>query len=131
MPKLVIEEPHSLPRPEAMKRLRAAADRAAARHGMAVEQPSEYELITGAFGQITGASAALSSEAVRFKSLTILGLSVYAVPSDVLAEHYRRLVGYAIAGDIQLEVEQVPLDNISDAWRRQAAGPGAKLVVVP
>jgi NADPH2:quinone reductase len=82
-------------------------------------------------GQAAGASAALSSEAVRFKSLTILGLSVYAVPSDVLAEHYRRLVGHAIAGDIQLEVEQVPLDNISDAWRRQAAGPGAKLVVVP
>ena len=50
MPKLVIEEPHSLSRPEAMKRLRAAADRAAAKHGATVEQPSEYELVTAAFG---------------------------------------------------------------------------------
>jgi hypothetical protein len=44
------------------------------------------------------ATAALSSEALRFKSLTILG-SVYAVPFDVLAEHYRRLV-------------------VTEAWRR-------------
>jgi NADPH2:quinone reductase len=37
-------------------------------------------------GQSAGATATLSSEAVRFKSLTIVGHSVYAVPSDVLKE---------------------------------------------
>jgi NADPH2:quinone reductase len=82
-------------------------------------------------GQSAGATAALSSEALRFKSLAILGFSVYAVPSDVLAEHYRRLVDHAVAGDIRLDVEQVRLDSITDAWRRQAEGAGAKLVVVP
>jgi NADPH:quinone reductase len=82
-------------------------------------------------GQSAGATAALPSEAVRFKSLTIHGMSVYAVPSDVLAEQYRRLIGHAIAGDIRLDVEQVPLDSVTDAWRRQVAGAGAKLVVVP
>ena len=82
-------------------------------------------------GQSAGATAALSSEAVRFKSLAILGFSVYTVPFDVLAEHYRRLVEHAVAGDIRLDVEQVPLDSITDAWRRQAEGAGAKLVVVP
>ena len=82
-------------------------------------------------GQSAGATAALSSEAVRFKSLTILGMSVYAVPSDVLAEQYRRLVDHAIAGDIRLDVEQVPLDSVTDAWRRQVEGAEAKLVVVP
>ncbi len=30
-----------------------------------------------------------------------------------------------------LDVERVPLDSVADAWRRQADGPGAKLVVVP
>lgn len=82
-------------------------------------------------GQSAGATATLSSEAVRFKSLAILGFSVYAVPFDVLAEHYRRLVEHAVAGDIRLDVEQVALDSITEAWRRQAEGAGAKLVVVP
>jgi NADPH:quinone reductase len=82
-------------------------------------------------GQSAGATAALSSEAVRFKGLAILGFSVYTVPFDVLAEHYRRLVHHAVAGDIQLDVERVTLDSITDAWRRQADGAGAKLVVVP
>jgi hypothetical protein len=68
---------------------------------------------------------------VRFKSLAILGFSVYAVPFDVLADHYRRLVDHAVAGDIRLDVEQVPLDSVTDVWRRQVEGAGAKLVVVP
>ena len=82
-------------------------------------------------GQSAGATASLSSEAVRFKSLTIHGMSVYAVPSEVLAEQYRRLVHHAIAGDIRLDVERVPLDSVADAWQRQVDGPGKKLVVVP
>jgi len=82
-------------------------------------------------GQSAGATAALSSEAVRFKSLAILGLSVYAVPFEVIAEHYRRLVDHAVAGDIRLEVEQVALDSVASAWQRQVEGAGAKLVVVP
>jgi NADPH:quinone reductase len=82
-------------------------------------------------GQSAGATAALSSEAVRFKSLTILGMSVYAVPPDVLAQQYRRLVDHAIAGDIRLDMEQGPLDSVADAWRRQAEGAGTKFVVVP
>ena len=36
-----------------------------------------------------------------------------------------------MAGDIRLDIEQVPLDSVADAWRRQAEGAGAKLVVVP
>ena len=38
---------------------------------------------------------------------------------------------HAIAGEIRLELERVPLDSVADAWRRQAEGAGAKLVVVP
>jgi NADPH:quinone reductase len=82
-------------------------------------------------GQSAAATAALSSEAVRFKGLAILGFSVYGVPSDVLEEHYRRLVERAVAGDIRLDLERLRLDAITDAWRRQTQGAGAKLVVVP
>jgi NADPH2:quinone reductase len=82
-------------------------------------------------GQSAGATAELSSAAVRFKNLSILGHTNFAVPPDELADHYRRLVGHALAGEIRLEVERVPLADVTGAWRRQAEGAGTKLVVVP
>ena len=82
-------------------------------------------------GQSAGATAELASATVRFKNLSILGHTNFAVPADELAEHYQRLVSHAIAGEIRLEVERVPLDKVDDAWRRQADGVGTKLVVVP
>lgn len=82
-------------------------------------------------GQSAGPTAELSSAAVRFKSLSILGHTNFAVPSNELAHEYRRLVEHAVAGDIRLEVERVPLASVAEAWRRQAEGAGTKLVVVP
>jgi NADPH:quinone reductase-like Zn-dependent oxidoreductase len=60
--------------------------------------------------------------AVRFKSLSILGHTNFAVPADELADHYRRLVGHVTAGDIRFEVERVPLDVVAarGAARRRA-----------
>jgi NADPH2:quinone reductase len=98
----------------------AAAIQAAAPHATVVN-----------LGQSAAATAELSSAAVRFKSLSILGHTNFAVPPDELAAHYRRLVQHAVAGEIRLDVERVPLDSVSDAWRRQAEGAGTKLVVVP
>lgn len=82
-------------------------------------------------GQSASATAELASAAVRFKSLSIFGHTNFAVPPDELAVEYKRLVEHAIAGDIRLDVERVPLDSVADAWRRQAEGAGTKLVVVP
>ncbi len=82
-------------------------------------------------GQSAGATADLASGPVRFKCLSILGHTNYAVPQDELVEHYARLVGHATAGEIVLDVERVPLDDVADAWRRQAEGAGTKLVLVP
>lgn len=82
-------------------------------------------------GQSAGATSELASAAVRFKSLSILGHTNFAVPADELAEHYRRLVEHSIAGDIRLDVERVPLAEVADAWQRQAEGAGTKLVIVP
>ncbi len=98
----------------------AAAIQAAAPHATIVN-----------LGQSAGATSELASAAVRFKNLSILGHTNFAVPPDELAEHYRRLVGLAVSGKIRLDVERVPLDQVADAWRRQAEGAGAKLVLVP
>lgn len=83
-------------------------------------------------GQSAGPTATLTSAAVRGKVLDVLGFSVFAVPPDVLAEHFRRLVGHAVAGELAVDVERYPLERVAEAWERQASGsPGAKLVLVP
>jgi NADPH2:quinone reductase len=82
-------------------------------------------------GQSAGATSELVSGSVRFKSLNILGHTNFAVGGDELADHYRRLVGHVLAGDISLDVERIPLDDVAEAWRRQSEGAGAKLVLVP
>lgn len=83
-------------------------------------------------GQSAGAEASVPSSLVRGKQLDILGHTNFAVPPGVLAEQYQRLVRHAVAGEITLEIEAVPLDDVSAAWRRQAEGRAErKLVVVP
>lgn len=77
-------------------------------------------------GQSAGPAATLPSAAIRGKQLELYGYSNFAVPADVLAEHYRRLVGHALAGEIHVDLERIGLDELGAAWSR----PG-KLVVVP
>ena len=77
-------------------------------------------------GQSAGPTATLTSAAIRSKQLEVYGFSIFATPTDVLVDHYRRLVAHAVAGEIQLDVEEVSLDELTDAWAR----PG-KIVVRP
>jgi NADPH:quinone reductase len=83
-------------------------------------------------GQSAGPTSTLTSAAIRFKQLSILGHTNFAVPADELATQYRRLVELALAGDITVDVERVLLDDVADAWQRQAEGRAdRKLVLVP
>ena len=83
-------------------------------------------------GQSAGATAELASAAVRFKNLSLLGHTNFAVPEDELTEHYHRLVGHVTAGDIVFDVDRIPLDEVASAWQRQAEGAGGtKLVLLP
>jgi NADPH:quinone reductase len=82
-------------------------------------------------GQSAGAEATIPSRLVRGKQVELLGYSNLAVPRDVLEREYRALVGHAAEGRVRLDVETVPLARVSDAWERQRAGAGRKLVVCP
>lgn len=82
-------------------------------------------------GQSAGQMATIASGLVRGKALQILGYTNFAVPQDVIAEGYATLLGHAVAGRIRLDATTVALDAVADAWARQAAGPQAKLVLVP
>jgi NADPH:quinone reductase len=70
-------------------------------------------------GQSAAPAAMLPSAAVRGKQLEVYGFSDFGVPADVLAEHYRRLVGHAAAGEIRLDIERIGLDELGAAWDRR------------
>lgn len=75
-------------------------------------------------GQAAGPTATLPSAAIRGKQLEVYGFSDFAVPPDVLADHYRRLVGHAVSGEITVDVERVGLEELGEAWGR----PGKQVV---
>jgi NADPH2:quinone reductase len=82
-------------------------------------------------GQSAGAEATLPSALVRGKLLTLLGHTNFLTPAPVKHAAYQRMVRLAAAGELEADVERVPLDAVADAFRRQAEGPHHKLVIVP
>jgi NADPH:quinone reductase len=82
-------------------------------------------------GQSAGPETTIRSGFVRGKQLDILGYSNFAAPREVIRTEYARLVKHALAGDVVIDIERVTLDDVAQAWERQAAVPGAKIIVVP
>ena len=82
-------------------------------------------------GQSAGPTATLASGTVRGKELELFGHSNFAVPIDILRREYDRLVRHAEAGEIRIDVERIPLEDVASAWERQQQGEHVKLVLVP
>jgi hypothetical protein len=59
----------------------------------------------------------------------VYGYLDFAVPKDQFREQYLRLVDHAAAGEIIFHIQAYPLEQIVEAWERQAAGADAKIVV--
>ena len=81
-------------------------------------------------GQSAGPAAALLSADVRGKELNVLGFSNFGTPREVMHREYLRLVEHAQAGELEVEIATFPFDRTAEAWKRQAEGAGAKVVVV-
>ena len=97
----------------------AAAAEACARHARIVH-----------LGQSAGPDATLTSGVVRGKSLDLHGLSTGQTPREELRREYAELVEHVVRGEIELDVERIPFEDVAEAWRRQASGsPKQKLVV--
>jgi NADPH2:quinone reductase len=80
------------------------------------------------FGQSAGPDATLKSGTVRGKELELLGLSNFARTTEELRTSHGELLRHAKSGALQVEFETFSLDDVDEAWRRQAAG--AKAVVL-
>jgi NADPH:quinone reductase-like Zn-dependent oxidoreductase len=82
-------------------------------------------------GQLAAADMTLAAPAVRSVSLDLCGFSVAHPPIEVRRDGFLRLTTHAARGELVVDVERFPLEQVGTAWerQRQAAG-GAKLVLV-
>ncbi len=82
-------------------------------------------------GQSAGVEATVASATVRGKGLSILGFTNFQVDVETRSAAYRRMAEHAAAGELTCDVEQIGLDDVARAWELQAAGPHAKLAIIP
>jgi NADPH2:quinone reductase len=82
-------------------------------------------------GEAAGTDVTLPLAQVRNRQGAILMLSSGWMPLEAKREVYGRVLQHAVAGRIQADHEVVPLDDVAEAWERQAGSPGRKLVVRP
>jgi NADPH:quinone reductase-like Zn-dependent oxidoreductase len=82
-------------------------------------------------GAGAGAEATVPSAPIRGKMLVLMGHTNFAAPPDVKREAYGRMAELAASGEIVVDVDRIPLEQVADAWDRLAAGSHRKLVLVP
>ena len=82
-------------------------------------------------GQSAGQQATLDAGVVRGKALQILGHANAATPPDVKHAAFRAMCDHAAAGRLKVEYEELPLDDVAEAWQRQASSPHVKLILIP
>ena len=79
-------------------------------------------------GESAGPTITLPAAVLRSTAITLLGTA--GVPArEVLVEAFQRVIGYAEAGDLQIDTERVPLADIENAWEREQRG--RRLVIIP
>jgi NADPH:quinone reductase len=81
-------------------------------------------------GQSAGPESPLRSADVRGKELVIHGHSNFALTKEERDRAYLELLDELVTGRIVLPLDRYPLDRVAEAWQRQRAGPGGKVVVM-
>jgi NADPH2:quinone reductase len=80
-------------------------------------------------GQSAGADVRVPLENVRNRQGAIHAISSGWTALERKADAYRRVLDLALAGDLTVDREVVPLDEVAAAWERQDGSPGMKLVI--
>jgi NADPH:quinone reductase-like Zn-dependent oxidoreductase len=87
---------------------------------------SEIRLVQ--VGESAGAAISLPAAVLRSTPLSILGTA--GIPSpDILMDAFREVMTRAASGELRIDVERVPLDQVENAWRRD--GHGRRLLLIP
>jgi NADPH2:quinone reductase len=80
-------------------------------------------------GQSAGADVRLPLEVVRNRQGAIHAISSGWTGLEPKAAAYRRVSEHVAAGRLSVDRDVVPLDEVTEAWERQEASPGRKLVI--
>jgi NADPH:quinone reductase-like Zn-dependent oxidoreductase len=81
-------------------------------------------------GASAGPTANLASAAIRGKRLSVLGYSNFGVPRRVFEAAYLKMLDLASNGSLKVQVQEVPLEQVAEAWAGLLRGDG-KYVVIP
>jgi hypothetical protein len=82
-------------------------------------------------GQSAGAEASLSSSAIRSTPSTCSATRTTPPARSARPPPISGWRGTRPAGEIEVEVERVGIEDVPEIWRRQGSSPNRKLVVVP
>jgi NADPH:quinone reductase-like Zn-dependent oxidoreductase len=82
-------------------------------------------------GNAAAPAAELVAGPFRNNHAVIMGYTNVLAPDEVKAEAFASMCRHAADGDLVVDVEEIALDDIADAWERQQEGPHHKLVIRP
>jgi NADPH:quinone reductase-like Zn-dependent oxidoreductase len=82
-------------------------------------------------GAGAGAEVSIPSAPIRGKMLVLMGHTNFAVPREAKADAYAAMAARAAAGELLVEVRELPLERVREAWQALQAGSHRKLVLVP
>ena len=82
-------------------------------------------------GNSAGQTIELPSRAVRSNQASLLGHTNFNASVEVKADAFQTMCRHAAAGELEVEVEELPLDQVEQAWERQQNAPYRKLVLRP
>ncbi|NEK56297.1 zinc-binding dehydrogenase, partial [Geodermatophilus sabuli] len=83
-------------------------------------------------GGAGGDAAGFSSAVLRSRSAELLGYTNNALTPDQRRDALTAVAAHAAAGRLAVAHDVLPLAEVADAWRRQAAGEaGVRLVLAP
>lgn len=82
-------------------------------------------------GNSAGTESELTARDLRSKPAAILGHMNFTVPHEVKTKAFQQMCRHGAAGELRVEVEELGLEQVEDAWKRQKEGPHHKLVIRP
>ena len=81
------------------------------------------------FGQAAAGETTMSSVPLRNNRATVLGISTAMDPPELRRERCARVLDLVASGRVQVDHDVLPLEQVAEAWRRQATSPRRKLVL--
>lgn len=82
-------------------------------------------------GNSAGTEAPVVAGPLRDGLVSVLGFRNVWVPREVRVESFQRMCSLAATGELDLDVEVLPLEDVAEAWGRQSRSPGHKLALRP